>query len=148
MQHPHRELALRWFEEIWNQRRLETADELLHPEIRGHMEGQEVNSPQEFRVVASEILTALPDLRIVVEDVIADDRAAVVRWHFDATHTGHGLGCSPTQRCVTCTGMTWFEFRDGKIIEGWDRWNQTALMQQLQAPVAAQQARQTSFQGI
>lgn len=138
MQQSHRELTLRWFEEIWNQRRLETIDELLHPEIRGHMEGQEVNSPEEFRLVANEILAALPDLRITVEDIVTDDRSAVVRWHFDATHSGQGLGCAPTQRCVVCHGMTWFTFRDGKIVEGWDRWNQTALMHQLQAPALAQ----------
>jgi len=134
MHRAHRELALRWFEEIWNQRRPEVIPELLHPDARGHMEGQEVHGQEEFRLVVDEILGALPDLHITVEDILADDRAAVVRWQFQATHTGHGLGLAPTNRRVICSGMTWFEFRDGKVIEGWDRWNQAAFVHQLQQP--------------
>jgi hypothetical protein len=30
--------------------------------------------------------------------------------------------------------MTWLIIRDGKIVEGWDAWNQGALVQSLQAP--------------
>jgi hypothetical protein len=30
--------------------------------------------------------------------------------------------------------MTWLRFRDGRIVEGWDAWNQGRLLQDLQAP--------------
>jgi hypothetical protein len=27
--------------------------------------------------------------------------------------------------------MTWLKFSEGKVIEGWDRWNQAAFLQQV-----------------
>lgn len=29
-------------------------------------------------------------------------------------------------------GLTWIVFRDGKIVDGWDAWNQGALLAMLQ----------------
>jgi hypothetical protein len=44
-----RELGRRWFEEMWNQRRDATIDELLSADSYGHVEGGEYRGPQGFR---------------------------------------------------------------------------------------------------
>jgi predicted SnoaL-like aldol condensation-catalyzing enzyme len=122
MNHANRVLATRWFEEVWNQKREETILELLAPGALGHMEGQEVKGPQDFLVVHRQMLEAMPDIRIEIEDVLADGNDAVVRWTARAR-----------KEQVVFSGMTWFVFRDGRIVEGWDRWNHTAFVQRLQA---------------
>lgn len=127
-------LARRWFEEVWNQRRSETIDELMHPDGHGHLEGGEVHGPEHFKALSAELLRAFPDLRVSVEDAIAQGDQVVVRWNATATHTGPALGLTPTGRSVAFRGMTWLIFRDGKVIKGWDAWNQGALFQSLQAP--------------
>lgn len=132
MSDTNRGLAKRWFEEVWNERREETIDELLTPQSVGHMEGAETRGPAEFRQVRAMLLSAFPDLRIVVEDTVAEGDDVVVRWRVAGTHGGDGLGFKATQRPVQFRGLTWLRFANGKLVEGWDGWNQGALVQSLQ----------------
>ena len=126
-----RELAHRWFEEVWNQRSDETIHELLHPKGVGNLEGQFISGPDEFIAMRSNLLAFLPDLTVTIEAVAVDGENAVVRWHFHATPKGETPVSAPVGRRVEVGGMTWLKFRDGQIVEGWDRWNQGALLQQL-----------------
>ena len=121
----------RWFEEIWNQRRLETIYELSLPESISHMEHADVRKREDFLDFQAMFLNAFPDLRVVVEDTAAEGENVVVRWFFSATHRGDGLGCRATGKTVQVRGMTWLRVRDGKIVESWDCWNLGALMQYL-----------------
>ena len=105
------QLARRWFEEVWNQQRDETIRELAR----------------------AQLLDAFPDMRVAVEDMIAQGENVVVRWRANATHIGAAMDLKPSQRAVSFRGMTWMLFRDGRMIEGWDAWNQGALLQSLQS---------------
>jgi predicted ester cyclase len=129
----NRELARRWFEEVWNQRSDDTIRELLHPEVVGDLEGQFISGPDEFMAMRKNLLAFLPDLKITVEAIIAEGDHAVVRWHFHATPARRApvAPAPPTAHLVEVGGMTWLRFRNGQIVEGWDRWNQGALLQQL-----------------
>ena len=128
-------LALRWFEEVWNQRRTDTIDELLTDESVSYSESGPLRGSREFRERAHAVsLSAFPDLRITVEGTVAEGDEVVVRWSVQATHLGDGLGFPPTGRAVSFRGMTWIRFRDGKMIEGWDCWNQAGLIQSLREP--------------
>jgi steroid delta-isomerase-like uncharacterized protein len=121
-----RKLATRWFEGVWNERRPELIHELMAPECVAHLEGRKVMGPGEFEQVYHGMLEALPDMRVTVEDVVAERDNAVVRWVCHATHMGGDL-LADGGRPVVFSGITWFQFRDGKIVEGWDRWNQAGL---------------------
>ena len=72
-----------------------------------------------------QLLGLMPDLRVEIQDIVADDTNAVVRWRFNGTSS------AGTKQAVSFSGMTWLTFSDGRIVEGWDRWNQAALLQQL-----------------
>jgi predicted ester cyclase len=54
-----------------------------------------------------------------------------VRWSADLTHLGDDLGIPATNRKAHVTGMTMVRFKNGKVISGWDNWDQLALMRQL-----------------
>ena len=124
-------LARRWFEEVWNERRPEAVDELMAADGVGHHEGVETHGPTEFKEVRQQLLAAFPDIRISIEDVVGDDTQAVVRWRASARHRGELMGIKASGRDVDFPGMTWFRFRDGQVVEGWDSWNQGALLQKL-----------------
>src|SRR5262249_52615038 len=68
-------------------------------------------------------LAAFPDLRVLVEDVIAEGSRAVVRWTAAGTHTGHGVGSSPSGKAVQFRGITWLRIQGGKLMEGWHHSN-------------------------
>jgi len=133
-----RTLARRWFEEIWNQRRDATIDELMAPNAVGYMEGApEIRGRAAFREVRDTLVGAFPDLRVFVDDIVADESRAVVRWRLTASHRGDHLGFAATNRPVSIRGLTWLTFRDGQIVEGCDAWNQGALIQSLVQPSQA-----------
>jgi predicted ester cyclase len=128
-------LAMRWFEEVWNARREAMIDEVMKPDSIGHMEGMKVIGPVEFKTARAALLTAFPDLRVFVEGTVAEGDVVVVRWKATGTHRGLGFGVQATGTAVEFRGMTWFVIVDGRFIEGWDAWNQGALVESLRAAV-------------
>jgi len=140
MTEANRALALRWFDEVWNQRMEGTVDELLAPGSIGHMEGDENCPAERFKAVRAAFLSAMPDLRLEVEDTVAEGDDVVVRWRLTGTHSGNGLDIPPTQTRVDRRGMTWHKIVDGQIVEGWDSWNSGALMETLRTEARRQGA--------
>jgi predicted ester cyclase len=118
-----RELARRWFEEVWNERRDETIDEMLHPDCIGHHEGHVTRGPADFKAMRGGLIQVVPDIALHVEEILADETNAAVRWRFTGTTAG------PSAKPVEFEGITWLKFKDDKITEGWDRWNQAAFTQ-------------------
>ncbi len=136
---PHcRELSNRWFEEIWNKRRVEVVDELATDTSIGHSEAVEPASIPAFKQFHGAFLTAFPDLKIEIEDTLSEGENAVVRWRAEGTHAGDWQGLAPTNRRIRILGMTWFRFEDGKVAEAWDSWSPAALMLQIREGSAAQ----------
>lgn len=118
------ELARRWFEEVWNQRRPQLIDELMTPQSVCYADDGPMTGPAEFKARQYEpFLAAFPDLHVNVEDVIGQNDQIVVRWTATATHSGAGLGFAPTHRPVAFRGMSWIIIRDGKFHEGWQSSN-------------------------
>ncbi len=128
MSQAHRDLARRWFEEVWNARRDAAVHELLAENAVAHMEGADLVGPERFLEARAALVAAFPNIRVTVEDVVADADRAVVRWSAAAHHTGELLGIPPSGSPVQFRGMTWMTFRDGKIVEGWDAWNLGGLL--------------------
>jgi steroid delta-isomerase-like uncharacterized protein len=125
-------LARRWFEEVWNQKRTDIIDELLTEESVSHSESGTVRGKAEFlQRVHSVFLAAFPDLWITVEGTVAEGDDVVVRWSATGTHEGDSLGFPATGRNVAFRGMTLIRYRDGKMAEGWDCWNLAGLIQSL-----------------
>jgi steroid delta-isomerase-like uncharacterized protein len=117
-------LVRRWFEEVWNQRRAQTVDELLTAESVCHLEDGDITGPQEFRQrVVEPFLAAFPDLRVTVEGVLADGDAVAVRWSAAGTHRGDRPGVPPTGRAVSFRGLTWVRVREGQLLEAWQSSN-------------------------
>jgi len=128
----NREIAARWFRDVWIDRRDDnTIDELLTNESLGHMEGGRVTGPTEFKLARNQLLAIFPDLQVKVEGIVAEGANVVTRWSAVATHTGSGSGLKATHRRVAFHGMSWHEIKDGKIVGGWDAWNQGALFESL-----------------
>jgi|SRR5215467_6572222 len=126
----NRVLAVRWFQQVWNERRTDTIDELFGDNAVGHMEGGDQNRDG-FKAAREGLLNAFPDIEVKVEDTVAAGDHVVVRWLVRGTHQGFGLGLPPTNRQVEFRGMTWMTFKDGVIVEGWDSWNLGALLESL-----------------
>jgi steroid delta-isomerase-like uncharacterized protein len=130
----------RWFQEVWNEGRVQTIYELLDEHIRGwgqDQPGVEIKKPADFEALYNRIHGAFPNQKMTVEDAFGSGDKVVVRWSSVMTHTGDHLGIPATNKEVRITGITIARIVNGKIVEGWDNWDQLALAQQLTTNVAA-----------
>jgi steroid delta-isomerase-like uncharacterized protein len=126
-------IVRRWLDEVWNRRRDATVHELLDPRAVGHLEGLTTRGADAFLTARSYLLNAFPDLYVTVEAVIAEGDQVAVRWSATGTHRGELLGMHATGRGIKFRGLTWFRLSNGRIVEGWDVWNQGRLFEELRA---------------
>ena len=54
-----------------------------------------------------------------------------MRWSASMTHSGDHLGMAATHRQVRLTGITIARIANGQIVEGWDNWDQLAMLKQI-----------------
>ena len=129
-------LARRWFDEVWNNRRTEAIHELSHPTAvtYGLGEGGGPGTINDFLPFYQRFLATFPDLKITVEDVIAEGDKTAIRIHATGTHTGDAMGIAPTHRPVRLTGIIITRWKDGKILEAWNEFDAWGMMQQLTGP--------------
>lgn len=127
-----KEIAIRWFTEVWNERNADLIPQLMSEDAKGHLEGgQEIVGYGKFIEFQNALLAALPDMHIEILETLGDGNDACVLWKASANHTGTGFGLVPTGKAVSFRGMTWFRVLDGKIVEGWDSWDQSGLFANL-----------------
>lgn len=127
-------LIRRHFDEIWNQRRLDLADELVDPAYHSHfpLPGQP-SGIAGFTYAVQLLHTSFPDLTITVEDLIAQGDKVVARLTARGTHLGTFRSIPPTGQVVQWTGIRIFRIADGKIVEHWANWDDLSLLHQLGA---------------
>jgi predicted ester cyclase len=82
------------------------------------------------------LLRAYPDLRIEIDDVIAEGDKVVARNTVTGTHQGEHMGIAPTGRAVTYNEIFILRFADGLITETWGIIDALAQMKQLGAIAA------------
>ena len=131
-------LMRRWFDEVWNQGRLETIHELMAPDAIGIGQGgaeAAIHGPKEFQAFVERLRRAFPDIHVTVEDAFSsdDDDKVAVRWSATMTHQGSDLGIPASGKIVHITGISIVRLVDGRIVEGWDNWDQLGMMREIGA---------------
>jgi len=126
-------LVERWFEEVWNRGRPEAIDEMLAADSVIHGLGPTSHGPAEFKAFHSAYRDAFPDVAIEIEDMVAEGDRVAARWRGTGTHRGAGLGFRATGKPVQFRGMVFVRIAGGKLIEGWNVFDQLSMLQQLDA---------------
>jgi steroid delta-isomerase-like uncharacterized protein len=127
-----RNLGKRWFEEVWNKGRREAISEMLAPDAVLHEGGQDAVGPDGFFPSFDRLSAAMSEIRITIDDTVAEGDRLCTRWTFAARHTGPGLGIPPSGKTVQVTGITIMRIADGRAVEGWQNWDMLGLMQQIE----------------
>ena len=72
-----------------------------------------------FKETFSEAREGFPDLRITVEDVVAEGDRVAARVVMRGTHRGEFQGIAPTGKRVEVKAIDMFRISNGKIVEHW-----------------------------
>ena len=124
-------LARRWFEEVWNNGRVSAIDEMLAPRGVVHGLGPDTRGPEGFKPFHAAYRNAFPDVRITVDEVIAEGDLVAVRWSATGTYRGASLGATASGRAVRFGGMGFIRVQGGSVIEAWNTFDQLGMFQQL-----------------
>ena len=121
-----------YVETVWNQQQLERADEVVAPDFLDHapLPGQAPGLDGAKRKWAM-CLNAIPDLRVTIEDLVAEGDKVAVRRSYEGTHQGELLGIPATGKQVRVSSISIFRLAEGKIAENWEQLDRLALLQQL-----------------
>jgi steroid delta-isomerase-like uncharacterized protein len=105
------------------------------PGIPGQPEG-----PEGIKAVVSMFRSGMPDLRVNIDDMIAEGDRVAVRYKIEGTREGELFGVPPTGRRLSIESCTVERVSDGKIREHWRVTDTLDMMQQLGAIPTPQHA--------
>ena len=130
-------LVQRFYEEIFNQRNLAAADELLSPEfVRYHAAiPRPVRGPEAFKKIAAMGLAALPDGQMTVEQLVAEGDHVAAWFTVTGTHGGVFMGIAPSGQRLSVPGSALFRIADGRIVEERHIEHVLGLLQQMGATI-------------
>jgi len=131
--HENEKIMRRYFEEAWNQGKLEVLDEIIDPNYINHSPGlpNPPPGPDGLKPIITAIRNGFPDLHFQIEDIVVSDNKVAVRCTMQGTHQGELFGMSPTGKTVKVNQMQIEWIKDGKIIEHWRQSDDMGMMKQL-----------------
>ncbi len=138
----NKQVVQRFVEECWNQGNFQKASEYLTDQVRFHDPAfPNLNSGvQNVRNHIEGCRKGFPDLRVKIDDTIAERNEVVHHWTVTGTHKGPFLGMQPTQRKVTIEGTSIYRLEGSKIAEAHAHWNVASMMAQLGITTVPQEA--------
>lgn len=89
--------------------------------------------PSGFKTFHRTFCETFPELRVTIDDIIAEDDKVAIRWTAEMTHLGDGLGFPASGKKVRLPGATFILVKNGKIDAGWDHMDMGEMVAQLRA---------------
>jgi steroid delta-isomerase-like uncharacterized protein len=113
-------LAIRYHEDIFQKGKLEVADEILSHDFIIHnpvLPEELRKGPEGTMKYASALVTAVPDRKLVHDDILAKGDKVLIRWTNSGRNTGPLFGNPATGKPYIATGFDLFRISNGKIME-------------------------------
>lgn len=128
----NKRLLRRFWEEVFNGKKLAVIDELFAPDWVYHgAGGQEIHGPEELKQFLSIYFSAFPDFHANVEDLIAEGDRVASRATCYGTHKGELMGIAPTGKRVTVPVICISRLANNKIVEDFELVDIFGMLQQL-----------------
>ena len=142
----NKSLVRRMYEEVWNKRRLEVAGELIS---QSHalqvMDAADSGiGPEAYARTVAQFVTAFPDLKFTVIDMVAENEKVVAFWNISGTHKGEFRGIPATGKTISVDGITMHHLANGKIMDSYVSWDMLSVMKQLGAIPTLEQPQRAS----
>jgi predicted ester cyclase len=93
----------------------------------------EVRGPEGVAKLHDALMPAFPDMKLPLEDFVAEGEKVLVRLRVQATHTGAFGEMAPTGRKIDIAVLDLFQIRDGVLVEHWALLDNLGMLKQLGA---------------
>ena len=124
----------RWIE-AYNERDLQAEADVLAPHYVAHVAAVSglLEGLGAWRQFSGSFAEAFPDIRLTIEDIMAEGDMVAARVAFRGTHRGEFQGIPPTGKEVAFTSIEVNRVEEGKVREHWVELDLLGLKQQLGA---------------
>jgi steroid delta-isomerase-like uncharacterized protein len=125
--------------DVWSTGELEKLDALVSSDVVHHdpYDPNAADGLAGMKRTIEQNRQAFPDLRLTVEDQIAEADKVVTRWRGEMTHSDEMAGVAPTGNRITISGITIDRFDGGKIVEAWRSMDVLAVLRGIGAAPSA-----------
>jgi steroid delta-isomerase-like uncharacterized protein len=111
---------------------LNTVDQVIAPNWVNHDPSlPPLQGYEGFRQLTMAFRSAFPDMRIEIEDILAEGDKVAARLRLRGTNSGSFQGMPPTGKVVDATGTGIFRVVDGRVTDNWVNFDMLGLLQQL-----------------
>jgi steroid delta-isomerase-like uncharacterized protein len=124
-------LVRRYYDEVLNAGKVEVLGGLLKPSFVSHGADGRTFRIEEYRTAVVASRTAFPDLRVTIEDQIAEGDKVVTRWTARGTHEASYFGLPATHRAIVVSAIHIHRIADGKLAEHWEQIDLAGLLRQM-----------------
>jgi len=132
MSEQNKAIIRRFWEEVFNSRKLDMIDNLVTPDYVYHgPAGQEIRGAGGLKQFLGMYFKAFPDVQVEIEDVFGEGDKVVSRVMGRGTHKGELMGIPPTGKQITVMVICTNRFEGEKIAEDWELIDLFGMMQQL-----------------
>lgn len=116
------------YENILNNRKMELLKDLISEDYVGIRGDKGVNA---FTETVGAVISAFPDIKWTIEDLVAEGDKVVVRWSWIGTNTNSFRGIPPTNQKTVDTAIAIYQFKEEKIIQAWIQGDRLGVLMQL-----------------
>lgn len=135
MSEENKVLMRRFYEELFNKGNLAILDELCTPNFVDHNAfPAQVPGLEGVKQSFTAMRAAFPDMRVTVEDMLAEGDKVAAHVSFRTTHRGEFMGIAPTGKEVTARVSDIIRFVGGKAVERWGVEDMSGVFQALGSP--------------
>ena len=135
MSYENKQLVQRWFEEVWNNGRAELIEEMFDENGIAHGLSDDpanpIKGPKGYLPFYKVFRDAFPNMKIVIEDMVAEGDKVTARCSVRGKHEGNLRGFAATQLPISFTGITIVRIADGKIVEAWNNFDFMTMNKQV-----------------
>src|SRR6266700_1714809 len=122
-------LVQRFYDEVINQKNLAALDQFVSPNAVNHTVPAGLpQGPSQFLGLH---LNAFPDVKVTVEDLLADGDIVIARVSIRGTQQGAFGSIHPRGKPITVMTINIFRIANGKMVEHWGLADRLSALQQL-----------------
>lgn len=132
MSEQNKAVARRFYEEVFNQQNVNAIDDICAHDFVDHsaMPGQAPGA-QGLKQIFGMYLKGFPDIRVKIEEMIAERDLVATRISGEATHKGELFGTAATGKRIQFNGIDIVRVANGKVAEAWHQGDDMIALMQL-----------------
>lgn len=132
MSEQNKALVKRFYEEVFNNKSVKAIDDLCDANFIDHsaMPGQ-APGRKGLKDMFGMFARAFPDMRVAVEEMIAERDLVAARFSGQGTHRGELFGTPATGKTMKFNGIDIIRVKNGKAVEAWHQGDDMVGLMQL-----------------